>query len=253
MIKLLESIGDCVLFGWRVFRECLRRPLELKELANQVAEIGSRSVPLIVACGLALGVVMSVHTRASMVRFGAESMIPAVLTISFFLELGPLVTGLLVAGRVGAGIGAQLAGMRVTEQIDALESLAIDSFKYLVVTRVAACILALPILTLIMDFSGVTGGMLAELAVSNVSPTLYIYRAFGAMDWSDYLPTTFKTMVFGLVIGTISSYLGYTAKNGAAGVGQASTRSVVLSSLVLILINIVLVKFTSFWFPGRPS
>ncbi len=253
MTKLLESIGDCVLFGWRVFREGIRRPFELPEFAKQIVDIGSRSVPLIVACGLALGVVMSVHTRASMVRFGAESMIPAVLTISFFRELGPLVSGLLVAGRVGAGIGAQLAGMRVTEQIDALESLAVDSFKYLVVTRVAACILALPILTLIMDFSGLAGGMIAELTVSNVSPRLYIYRAFGAMDWSDYLPTTLKTMVFGLVIGTISSYLGYTAKNGAAGVGQASTRSVVFSSLVLILINIVLVKFTLFWFPGRPA
>ena len=180
-------------------------------------------------------------------------MIPAVLTIAFFRELGPLVTGLLVSGRVGAGIGAQLAGMRVTEQIDALESLAVDSFKYLVVTRVLACMIALPILTLVMDFAGLTGGMAAELAVSNVSPRLYIYRAFGAMDWSDYLPTTFKTLVFGLIIGTISSYLGYSAKNGAAGVGQASTRSVVLSSLVLILINIVLVKLTLFWFPGRPS
>jgi phospholipid/cholesterol/gamma-HCH transport system permease protein len=253
MTKIFESIGDCILFGWRIFREGFRRPFELNELARQVVEIGSRSVPLVLSCGLALGVVMSVHTRTSMVRFGAASMIPAVMTIAFFRELGPLVTGLLVAGRVGAGIGAQVAGMRVTEQIDALESLAIDSFKYLVVTRVAACMIALPILTLIVDFAGVVGGLIAELAVSNVSAKLYIYRAFGAMDWSDYLPTTLKTVFFGLIIGTISSFLGYTAKNGAAGVGQASTQSVVLSSLTLILVNIILVQLTLFLFPGRPS
>jgi len=200
-----------------------------------------------------LGIVMSVHTRESMVRFGAASMIPAVLTIAFFRELGPLLTGLLVAGRVGAGIGAELAGMRVTEQIDALETMAVDSFKYLVVTRVAACMISLPILTLMVDFSGLAGGMAAELIVSHTSPQLYIYRSFGSMDWSDYLPTTFKTIVFGLVIGMISCFLGYNAKGGAAGVGKASTRSVVFSSLALILINIVLVKLTLFFFPGNPA
>ncbi|MEO5926408.1 MAG: ABC transporter permease [Bryobacteraceae bacterium] len=253
MTKALETIGDCALFGYRILREAARPPYELRELARQIVEIGSRSVPLIVSCGLALGIVMSVHTRESMVRFGAASMIPAVLTIAFFRELGPLVTGLLVAGRVGAGIGAELAGMRVTEQIDALETMAVDSFKYLVVTRVAACMIALPILTLMMDFSGLAGGMAAEMVVSNTSPRLYIYRSFGSMDWSDYLPTTFKTIVFGLVIGMISCFLGYNAKNGAAGVGKASTRSVVMSSLTLILINILLVKLTLFFFPGRAS
>jgi len=192
---------------------------------------------------------MSLHTRASLTRFGAASMIPAVMTIAFFRELGPLVTGLLVAGRVGAGIGAQLAGMRVTEQVDALESLAVDSFKYLVVTRVLACIIALPVLTVLMDYAGLLGGLISEVALSNLSIPLYVNRAFASLDWSDYIPTTLKTAVFGLMIGTISCYLGYTAKGGAAGVGQASTRSVVLSSLLLILVNIILVKLTLFLFP----
>jgi len=249
MIPLLESIGDYGLFAWRVFREAFRAPFELKEIGRQVAEIGSRSVALVIPCGLALGIVMSLHTRASLTRFGAASMIPAVMTIAFFRELGPLVTGLLVAGRVGAGIGAQLAGMRVTEQVDALESLAVDSFKYLVVTRVVACIIALPVLTVLMDYAGMLGGLVSEVALSNLSVSLYINRAFASLGWSDYIPTTLKTAVFGLMIGTVSCYLGYTAKGGAAGVGQASTRSVVLSSLLLILINIILVKLTLFWFP----
>jgi phospholipid/cholesterol/gamma-HCH transport system permease protein len=238
------------LFAMRVVRNIFRAPFEMEETGRQIIEIGSRSVPLIAACGLAIGVVMSLHTRASMTRFGAASMIPAVLTIAMFRELGPLVTGLLVSGRVGAGIGAELAGMRVTEQIDALESLGVDSFKYLVVTRVAACVVALPVLTLVMDFMGSTGGMLAEVAVSHSSAQLYIHRAFKSMVWSDYIPTTLKTAVFGLLIGTISSFLGYTASQGATGVGRASTRSVVFSSLVLILFNIILVKLTMFWFPS---
>ncbi len=234
----------------RVFRNIFKLPLETAETGRQIVEIGSRSAALIICCGFAMGIVMDLHTRASMVRFGASSMIPAVMTIAFFREMGPLIAGLLIAGRVGAGIGAELAGMRVTEQIDALESLAIDSFKYLVVTRVMACLIALPVLTLMMDFSGSLGGLLSEITFSHMSWRLYLYRAFGSMDWSDYIPTTLKTTVFGLVIGGVSCFLGYNAKEGAFGVGRASTRSVVYSSLVLILINIVLVKMTIFFFPG---
>src|SRR5258708_6737117 len=151
--------------------------------------MGCKSLPLITACGLALGVVMSLHTRASMLRFGAQAMIPAVLAISMFREIGPLVTGLLVSGRIGAGIGAELAGMRVTEQIDAIESLAIDSFKYLVVPRVAACVIALPLLTTVMNFSGLMGGLWSEVASSHMTASLYIHRAFASLDWSDYIPS----------------------------------------------------------------
>jgi phospholipid/cholesterol/gamma-HCH transport system permease protein len=244
-----ETIGDFGYFTARIFRNIFKRPLETSETGRQIVEIGSRSVGLIACCGFALGIVMSLHTRASMERFGASSMIPAVMTIAFFREMGPLITGLLISGRVGAGIGAELAGMRVTEQIDALESLGIDSFRYLVVTRVIACIIALPVLTLLMDFSGLLGGLLSEVTVSHISWRLYVYRAFGSMDWSDYIPTTLKTAVFGLLIGAVSCFLGYNAKDGAFGAGRASTRSVVYSSLVIILIDIVLVKMTSFFFP----
>jgi phospholipid/cholesterol/gamma-HCH transport system permease protein len=247
-VTFLETAGEFGLFAGRVVRDALRRPFEIREIGRQIREIGTRSVPLIVPCGIALGIVMSLHTRASLVRFGASSLIPAALTIATFRELGPMVTGLLVAGRVGAGIGSELAGMRVTEQIDALESLAIDSFKYLVITRVTACLLALPILTILMDFSGLAGGLLSEATISHISATLYIHRGFAAMRWSDYIPTTLKTAVFGFIIGAVSCFLGYRAKQGATGVGHAATQSVVLSSLLLILVNIILVKLTFFWF-----
>lgn len=236
------------MFTGRAAAASVRRPFEGQEIIRQIHEIGWKSLPLVIASGVAIGVVMSFHTRASMVRFGAESMIPAVVAISIFREIGPLIAGLLVAGRVGAGIGAELAGMRVTEQIDALEALAIDSFKYLVVTRVVACIVALPILTVIIDFAGLFGGYVTEHAISNMSARYFLFRAFSSLEWTDYVQPTLKTAVFGLIIGSISSYLGYTATRGATGVGTASTRSVVYSSLVLILTNILLVKFSAFWF-----
>jgi len=154
---------------------------------------------------------------------------------------------------VGAGIGAELGGMRVTEQIDALESLAVDSFKYLVVTRVMACIIALPLLTILMNTAGLFGGFLAEAFVSGTSLTGYFHTALSSLAFSDYIPPTLKTMVFGLLIGTVSSYLGYHAKGGAEGVGRAATQSVVLSSIFLIVVNVLLVKTISFFSTGGGS
>lgn len=242
--------GDAAAFALRVLRDAFRRPLEGGEIARQIFETGWRSLPLIAAAGFAVGAVMSMHTRASLERFGAEAMIPAGLALALFKETGPLVTGLLFAGRVGAGIGAELGSMRVTEQIDALESLAVDSFKYLVVTRVAACVLVMPLLTTIMNFTGIAGGFLAETAISGMSFALYWDRAWSLVNFTDYIPATLKTCVFGFIIGSISSFLGYNTTGGTAGVGQASTRSVVFGSILLIVTNVVLVKAIFFLFPG---
>jgi len=140
--------------------------------------------------------------------------------------------------------------MRVTEQIDALESLAVNSFKYLVFTRVVACALALPLLTVLMDFSGMVGGFIAETVVSGVSFRPYFTHAFSSLSFSDFIPPALKTIVFGFIIGGTSSYLGYNATGGAEGVGRASTQSVVLSSIFLILINVILVKLIFFLFSG---
>ncbi|MCL6544804.1 MAG: ABC transporter permease, partial [Bryobacteraceae bacterium] len=183
----LEWSGDLALFCWRILRDAPRRPREGAEIARQIFEAGWRSLPLITAAGFAVGAVMSMHTRASLERFGAEALIPAGLALALFKETGPLVTGLLFAGRVGAGIGAELGAMRVSEQIDALESLAVDSFKFLVVTRVAACVLVLPILTTVMNFTGILGGFLAETAISGMSFSLYWERAWSLVDFTDYV------------------------------------------------------------------
>jgi phospholipid/cholesterol/gamma-HCH transport system permease protein len=239
------------MFGLRALREMFRPPFETKEIVRQIFSLGLQSLPLIALSGLAVGVVMSMHTRSSLERFGAEALIPSALAIAMIKETGPLVTGLLVSGRVGAGIGAELGGMRVTEQIDALESLAVDSFKYLVVTRLIACLIALPILTTVFNFAAITGGFLAETVISGMSLRLYYDRAFSSVQFSDFIPATLKTSVFGFVIATISCFLGYHATGGAEGVGSASTRSVVFSSICLIVVNVVLVRSIFFLFPGN--
>ena len=251
--EAIEWFGGLSMFAGQVLRDAFRRPFELTEFLRQVFEIGWRSAPLIVLSGLAVGAVLSMHTRSTLERFGAESMIPTALAFALVKETGPLVTGLLISGRVGAGIGAELGGMRVTEQIDALESLAVDSFKYLVVTRVAAAVVCLPLLTVLMNFSGLLGGFFAEAAISGASFAFYFQTAFSSLAFSDYIPPTRKTMVFGFLIGSTSSYLGYNATGGAEGVGRASTQSVVLSSIFLIVANVILVKGIFFLYPGSGS
>jgi phospholipid/cholesterol/gamma-HCH transport system permease protein len=241
--------GAMSLFAARATRDIFRPPFEIRETLRQLYELGVRSVPLIAAAGLAVGVVLSMHTRASLERFGAEALIPAGLALALVKETGPLTAGLLLSGRIGAGIGAELGAMKVTEQIDALEATAVDSFKYLVVTRVVACVVALPILTTIMNFSGMLGGYLAEATLVQMSPQLYINRAFSLLDFADLVPATLKTMVFGYIIAVVSSYHGMTTEQGTEGVGRASTRSVVFSSVLLIVINVLLVRLVFLVFP----
>ncbi len=246
----LAAVGDMSMFAWKAAREMFVPPFEFRETLRQLYELGFRSAPLIAVSGVAVGVVLSMHTRASLERFGAESLIPSGLAIALVRETGPLTAALLLSGRIGAGIGAELGAMRVTEQIDALEASAVDAFRYLVVTRVVACVIALPILTTIMNFSGMFGGFIAETAVNGMSLRLYFTRAFSLIDFTDYVPATLKTMVFGFIIATVSSYLGFTTSSGTEGVGRASTRAVVLSSMVIIVSNVILVRLIFFLFPS---
>jgi phospholipid/cholesterol/gamma-HCH transport system permease protein len=190
------------------------------------------------------------HTRASLERFGAEALIPAGLGIALVRETGPLTAGLLLSGRIGAGIGAELGAMKVTEQIDALEALAVDSFKFLVVTRVVACVVAVPLLTTLMNFTGMLGGWTAETAANGVPIRTYFDQAFSLIQFSDLIPATLKTAVFGFIIAIVGCYLGVNTTRGTEGVGQASTRSVVLASVLLIVANVLLVQLIFFFYPA---
>jgi phospholipid/cholesterol/gamma-HCH transport system permease protein len=249
VVAVLAWAGEYATFGGRAILEAFRPPYEVRETLRQIYELGARSAPLIAVAGLAVGIVLSMHTRASLERFGAEAMIPAGLAIALVRETGPLTAGLLLSGRIGAGIGAELGAMKVTEQIDALEATAVDSFKYLVVTRVIACVIALPLLTTIMNFAGIFGGFLAETAITGMSFEMYFRQAFSPIAFSDYVPATLKTAAFGFLIASVAAFLGFTTTQGTEGVGRTSTQSVVLASMFIIVSNVVLVRIIFFFFP----
>ena len=250
VLSSFEHVGALATFGGRAVVAAFRPPYEPREIVRHLYQFGYRSAPLILTAGFAIGVVLSMHTRASLERFGAEAMIPAGLAIALIRETGPLTAGLLVSGRVGAGIGAEIGAMKVTEQIDALEASAVDAFKYLAVTRIIALMIAMPLLTLMMDFSGIFGGYVAEAAISGMSWRLYFEHAFSYITYSDLLPATLKTIVFGYLIAVAASYLGFTTSRGTEGVGEASTRSVVTGSMLIILSDVVLVKIIFFFYPA---
>ena len=253
ILSLLEFIGDLAAFGGRALVDAVRPPYEGGEILRHLYHFGWRSAPLIATSGFAIGIVLSMHTRATLERFGAEAMIPAGLALALVRETGPLTAGLLVSGRVGAGIGAEIGAMRVTEQIEALEAAAVDAFKFLAVTRIIACMIAMPLLTTIMDFAGIFGGYVAEAAVSGMSWHLYFERSFLYLRYSDLIPATLKTIVFGFLIAVVASYLGFTTSRGTEGVGDASTRSVVMASILIILSDVILVKIIFFFYPQGPA
>src|SRR5688572_13791342 len=249
VLGFFEFAGSTAVFGARAVVEMARPPYEPREIVRHIYQFGYRSAPLILAAGFAVGVVLSMHTRASLERFGAEALIPAGLAIALIRETGPLTAGLLVSGRVGAGIGAEIGAMKVTEQIDALEATAVDAFKYLAVTRIIALMIAMPLLTIMMDFAGILGGYVAETAVSGMSWQLYLERAFNYVSYPDIILATLRTIVFGYLIAVVSSYLGFTTSRGTEGVGDASTRSVVMASVLIILSDVILVKLIFFFYP----
>jgi phospholipid/cholesterol/gamma-HCH transport system permease protein len=249
-VTFFEWFGELGLFCVRVARATFSRPFEGRELLRQMDAIGSKSFPLVALAGAATGVVLSLQTRDSLTRFGAKAMLPAVIVFSLMKESGPVITGLIVSGRVGAGIGAELGSMRVTEQIDAMEVSAVDPYQYLAATRVLACLCMLPLLTLTADAAGIFLGWISSTLVSPMTFRYFLHSGLRDAAMSDFLPSTFKTTVFGLIIGLVSCFQGMRTSGGTAGVGRSATSSVVLSSLFIILADVILVRFIQVIFPS---
>jgi phospholipid/cholesterol/gamma-HCH transport system permease protein len=244
-----EWFGELGIFAWQVARAAVTPPYEWGELVRQLDDIGSKSLPLVALAGSAIGVVLSMEASSSLTRFGAKSLLPSAIVYSVVQEMGPIITGLVVSGRVGAGIGAQLASMKVTEQIDAIEASAINPYRLLAATRILACIVMLPLLTLAADACGIFMGWFTQSLTGPLSLRHFIDVGFRGATLNDLLPPTFKTAVFGLIIGLIACFQGMRTKGGAEGVGRAATSSVVLASLFVILADVVLVKFILVVFP----
>jgi phospholipid/cholesterol/gamma-HCH transport system permease protein len=248
LVAFFEWFGDLGMFCGRLIWAGLTPPYEIQEFIHQFDELGSKSLPLVALAGAATGVVLTLSTRDSLIRFGAKSFLPAVVVFSIIKESGPIITALVVSGRAAAGIGAELSAMKVTEQVDAMEVSAVNPYKFLVVTRVLACMLMLPLLTLVTDFFGIVTGWVANTLTEPISLRLFIHDGFKSAAFRDFLPSTLKTMVFGLIIGVVSCFQGMRAAGGTEGVERAATSSVVLASLLIILADVLLVHLILVFF-----
>ncbi len=244
MKKLFEEIARFMFFLGRFLASLAQAPQERGEIARQMYEIGAKSILIVGMAGMAIGMVLAMQTSSTLARFGGQGLLPSMIAVAVLREIGPIITALVVSGRVGAGIGAELGAMRVTEQIDAMEVAALNPFRYLVMTRVLACILMLPILTVYANFLALLGGFFAMRLEQNMSLRLYFDSALRFLNFHTVLPALGKTAVFGFLIGAIACFLGYHTSGGTAGVGRSAMFAVVLSTLMIIVADVVLVKLT---------
>lgn len=242
------EIGDLSYFTIRFFKELFKRPFEFKELLKQCYNMGNKSLLLVGITGFIIGLVLTLQTRPTLMEFGAVSWMPSMVSISIVREIGPILTALVCAGRIGSGIGAEIGSMRVTEQIDAMEVSGTNPFKYLVVTRVLAVTLTLPLLVIIGDSVALFGSFLVENIKGNVSFVLYFNQVFDALKFGDIMPATIKSFFFGLAIGLVGCYKGYYCNKGTAGVGKAANSAVVFTSLLLFIIDFIAVFVTDIFF-----
>ena len=245
---LLIEIGELSFFGWRFFKETFNRPFEFKEFIKQCFYMGNRSLLLVAVTGFIIGLVFTLQSRPTLQEFGAVSWMPSMVSISIIREIGPIITALICAGRIGSGIGAELGSMRVTEQIDAMEVSGTNPFKYLVVTRIMATIFMLPILVIFGDAIAIYGSYLVENIKGNVSFLLYYNQVFDSLEFSDLIPATIKTFFFGFAIGLVGCFKGYYCKKGTAGVGIAANSAVVFTSMLLFVIDFVAVFVTDIFY-----
>lgn len=248
ILDMLDRTGDMAIFMGTFFKRVWRRPFEVREFINQLDEIGTKSFLLTAVTGMAIGIVLAMQSRGTLARFGAEAVLPSMLALSVFKEIGPVITSLILAGRLGAGIGAEIGSMRVTEQIDALEVAALKPYHYLVVTRVLACIVMFPLLTISTDVIAMVGGYLESLAATNMDYRVFVNVAFSSLRFSDLLVDTMKTSIFGFLVGIVSCYMGYSVRGGTREVGRAAMHSVVVSSLLILLADVLVVRISLMFF-----
>lgn len=246
----LERTGELASFMGRFFGRFWKPPYEVRETFSQMDEVGARSFLLVSVTGLAIGIVMAMQSRGTLAAFGAEYALPNMLALSVIKEIGPVFTSLVLAGRLGAGIGAEIGSMRVTEQIDALEVAALKPFHYLVITRVVACVVIFPVLTIWADAIALFGGYMESLFMGGTDYRVFFQTAFSTIRFTDLFMDTMKTSIFGFIVATVSSYLGYNVRGGTREVGQAAMRAVVVSSLLILLADVIVVRISIMLFGG---
>ncbi|MES2836192.1 MAG: ABC transporter permease [Bacteroidota bacterium] len=238
-ISLFASF--CIQF----FKQAFRPSFEFKELIKQSYLIGYKSFSLVAITGFIMGLVLTIQLRPTLVEFGAESWLPAMVAVSIIREIGPVITALIFAGKVGSSIGAELASMKVTEQIDAMEVSGINPFKYIVVTRVVAATFMLPLLVILSDAISLYGAFVGVNLKGDVSFALFVLQVFESLSFADIFPAFIKTIFFGYFVAIIGCYIGYNASKGTEGVAQAANTSVVFASLSVFILDMIAVQLTS--------
>ena len=240
----LVDTANVFLFLTRVFKNTFSRGFEFKEFLKHCFQIGNKSFALISITGTIIGLVLTIQSRPILIKFGALNMLPNMVAISLIREMGPVITALICAGKIGSSMGAELGSMRVTEQIDALEVSSANPIKYLIVPRVLAATFMIPLLSIFAIAMGILGGWIGANIKGDLNFVLYISQAFGKVEFMDLIPAVTKTFFFGAVIGLVGCYKGYNAGRGTESVGIAANTAVVTASFLVILVDLIAVQIT---------
>lgn len=244
LVDFFKEVGEIAYFCIRFFKEGFKPRFEWKELLRQCLINGYKSLPLVATTAFIMGLVLTVQSRPTLEEFGAESWLPAMVAISVVREIGPVITALICAGKIGSSIGAELGSMKVTEQIDAMEVSGTNPFKYLVVTRILSTTLMLPVLVLLADAVALYASYIGVNIKDIVSWNLYYHKVFNSLEFSDFIPSIIKSFFFGFAIGLIGCYKGYNSSKGTEGVGRSAHSSVVVSSLLIFILDLIAVQIT---------
>jgi phospholipid/cholesterol/gamma-HCH transport system permease protein len=243
--NFLIETGETSKFAIRFFKEVFVPPYEFKEFLTQCYNVGCKSIPLVGTTAFIMGLVVTLQSRPTLVQFGAGSWLPAMASVGIVREIGPVVTALMCAGKVGSNIGAELGSMKVTEQIDAMEVSGTNPFKYVAVTRIAATTLMIPVLVVFADTLSLFGSFLAANIKGEISLTLFFNQVFEKLVFLDVVPSIIKSFFFGFAIGLISCYEGFYSKKGTEGVGRSANSAVVISSFLIFVIDLLSVQITN--------
>ena len=242
--ELLLAIADVFLFITQTIKQTFSRDFEFKEFLRQCFQIGYKSLPLISVTGAIMGLVLTIQSRPVLIEFGAVSMLPGMVAVSLIREMGPVITALICAGKIGSSMGAELGSMKVTEQIDAMEVSSTNPMRFLVVTRVLAATLMIPLLILYSDALGILGSWAGANIKGDVSIVLFFSQAFSHVAFLDFIPAVIKSIFFGATIGFVGCYKGYNAGRGTESVGKAANSAVVLGSLLVLIVDVIAVQIT---------
>ncbi len=242
--RFLDELGDMSRFSSRFFIEWFKPRYEIAEFFKQCYIIGYKSLPLIGLTGFIMGLVLTMQLRPSMVDYGVESQLPAIVGIAIVREIGPVITALIFAGKIGSSIGAELGSMKVTEQIDAMEVSGTNPYKYLVVSRVLATTFMLPVLAILSDGISLYGSYLGVNIKGETSSLLFWTQVTNSLEFYDVLPAFIKTYFFGFAVGMIGCYKGYNSSKGTEGVGHSANSAVVVSSVTIFILDLLAVQVT---------